>query len=79
MERLLMTIQEKVNAELEDRVVWKKTKSGIFTVKSLYSAIEPGNTIWFPRNIIWCPYVPPEVGFFCLGSLVGESFNIGSA
>ncbi|RVW79612.1 putative ribonuclease H protein [Vitis vinifera] len=61
VERLLMTIQEKVNAELEDRVVWKKTKSGIFTVKSLYSAIEPGNTIWFLRNIIWCPYVPPEV------------------
>ena len=63
---------------MKDRVVWKETKSGIFTVKSLYSAVEPGNTVRFPRNIIWSLYVPPKVGFFGLGSLVGESFNIGS-
>ncbi|RVW79819.1 hypothetical protein CK203_047621 [Vitis vinifera] len=81
VERLLMTIQGKrVSTKWEDRVVWNKTKSGIFLVKSLYSAVESGNTVWFPSNIIWSPYVPPKVVFFfCLGSLVGESFNIGSA
>ncbi|KAJ9693543.1 hypothetical protein PVL29_009476 [Vitis rotundifolia] len=71
-----MTIQGKVNAELEDRMVWKKTKSGIFTVKSLYNAIEPRNTIWFPRNIIWCPYVPPEVGFFAWEALWGKVLTL---
>ena len=65
MEWLLMTIQGKrVSTELEDRVLWKKTKNGIFSVKALFSAVEPGNAVWFPRNIIWSPYVPPKVGFF---------------
>ena len=79
VERLLMTIQGKrVSAEVEDRVIWKKTKSGFFTVKSLYSAEELGSTVRFSRKLIWSPYVSPRVGFFCLGSLMGESFNFGS-
>ena len=44
-------------------MVWKKTKSGFFTVKSLYGVVEPGSTIQFPRKIIWSPYVPPKVFF----------------
>ena len=71
-----MTIQGKrVSAEVEGRV-WKKTKSGFFIVKSLYSAGELGSTVRFPRKIIWSPYVPPRVGFFCLGSLVGEVLTL---
>ena len=43
-----MTIQGKrVSAEVEDRVSWKKTKSGFFTIMSLYSAGKPGSTVWF--------------------------------
>ena len=39
VERLLLTMQGiRVNAEREDKVIWKKTKSEFFTVKSLYSA-----------------------------------------
>ena len=53
-------------------MLWKKTKNEIFSIKSLYSAVEPRNIVRFPRNIIWSPYVPPKVG-----SLLGESFNIG--
>ncbi|KAL6350267.1 hypothetical protein AAG906_004214 [Vitis piasezkii] len=75
--RLLMTIQGKrVSAEVEDRVIWKKTKSGFFSIKSLYNVVELRSTVRFPRKIIWSPYVPPKVGF-CLGSLMGESFNFG--
>ena len=59
-----MTIQGKrVSVELEDRVLWKQIKNGIFSVKSLYSAVELGNAVRFLRNIIWSPYVPPKVGF----------------
>ena len=65
VEWLLMTIQGKrVSAEVEDRVIWKKTKSGFFTVKSLYSAEEPGSMVRFPRKIIWSSYVLPRVDFF---------------
>ena len=46
---------------------WKKTKNEIFSIKSLYSAVEPRNIVRFPRNISWSPYVPPKVGFFLLG------------
>ena len=42
----------------------KRQKMGFFSVKSLYSALEPGNAVRFQRNIIWSPYVPPKVGFF---------------
>ena len=79
MDQLLMTIQGKrVSAEVEDRVIWKKTKSGFFSIKSLYNVVELRSTVQFPRKIIWSPYVPPKVGFFCLGSLMGEIFNFGS-
>ena len=65
VERLLLTIQGKrVSADLEDRVLWKMTKDGIFSVKSLYSVVELGNIVLFLRSIIWSPYVPPKVGFF---------------
>ena len=75
MEQLLLTIQGiRVSADLENRVM----ENGFFTVESLYSAKEPGSTVRFPRKIIWSPFVPPRVGFFALGSLLGESFNFGS-
>ena len=62
-----MTIQGKrVSADLEDRVLWKKTKDEIFSIKSLYSAVEPGNAILVSRRIIWSPYVLPKMGLFFL-------------
>ena len=65
MEWLLLTIPGKrVSADLEDRVLWKKTKDGKFYVKSLYGALELGNIVMFPRRIIWSPCVPSKVGFF---------------
>ncbi|RVX02525.1 hypothetical protein CK203_031095 [Vitis vinifera] len=75
VERLLLTIQGiRVSAEMEDRVIWKKTKSGFFTVKSLYSAEELGSTVQFSRKLIWSPYVSPRVGFFLLGKPHGGKF-----
>ncbi|RVW65263.1 Transcription initiation factor TFIID subunit 5 [Vitis vinifera] len=40
VERLLLTIQgRRLNPLLEDRMLWKETKDGIFSVKSLYSTL----------------------------------------
>ena len=70
-----MTIQgNRVGAEVEDKVIWKKTKSGVFTVKSLYSVVELGSTVQFLRKIIWSPYIPLKVGFFLLGKPCGGKF-----
>ena len=54
----------------------KKTKNGIFSIKSLYSAVEPGNAVRFPKNIIWSPYVPPKVGFFAWEASWGKVLTL---
>ena len=76
MERLFSTLQGKrVVVGLEDRVVWKETKNEIFSVKSLYNTLEPSCVVPFRWSIIWSPCVPTNVGFFCLGSFMGEGPN----
>ncbi|KAL6326720.1 hypothetical protein AAG906_010894 [Vitis piasezkii] len=42
----------------------KRTKSGKFSVKSLYKALESGFLDPFPMKIIWNSWVQPKVGFF---------------
>ncbi|RVW36131.1 hypothetical protein CK203_079621 [Vitis vinifera] len=65
VERLLLTIQgRRLNLNLEDRVLWKETKDGIFSVKSLYSALVSRSVVQFPSSIIWSPCVPTKVGSF---------------
>ena len=65
VERFLLKIQGKgLISDLEDRVLWKKTKDGKFSVKSLYSALELRYAVPFLRSIIWSSCVPTKVGFF---------------
>ncbi|RVW65755.1 LINE-1 retrotransposable element ORF2 protein [Vitis vinifera] len=64
-ERLLSSIQGKrVDADGEDRMLWRGTKNEIFTVKSLYKSLDHSYAVSFPGNIIWSPYVPSKVSFF---------------
>ncbi|RVW92453.1 hypothetical protein CK203_042697 [Vitis vinifera] len=65
VERLLSTLKGKrLVAGLEDRVLWKASKNGIFSVKSLYNTLESSRAVPFPGSIIWSPCVPTKVGFF---------------
>ena len=65
VERFLSSIQGKrLDADVEDRMVWKETKNEIFTVKSLYKSLVHSSAVSFPCNIIWSPYVPTKVSFF---------------
>ncbi|RVW65556.1 Argininosuccinate lyase, chloroplastic [Vitis vinifera] len=65
VERFLSSIQGKrLNADVEDRMVWKETKNEIFTVKSLYNSLVYSCAVPFPWNIIWSRYVPTKVSFF---------------
>ncbi|RVW15849.1 Exportin-7 [Vitis vinifera] len=65
VERLLSSIQDKrLDADGEDRMLWKGTKNEIFTVKSLYKSLDHSCAVSFPGNIIWSPYVPSKVSFF---------------
>ncbi|RVW43975.1 putative mitochondrial protein [Vitis vinifera] len=65
VERLLSSIQGKrLDADGEDRMLWKETKNEIFTVKSLYNSLVHSCAVSFPCNILWSPYVPTKVSFF---------------
>ncbi|KAL6321191.1 hypothetical protein AAG906_015535 [Vitis piasezkii] len=73
---LLSFLQGKrINVVMEDRVLWNASKNGIFSIKSLYNTLDSGGAVPFPWRIIWSPCVPTKVGFFCLGSFLGEGAN----
>ena len=55
---------KKVCDDVEDVVFWTETKSGKFSVKSLYNALEPCSPSLFPSNCIWNVWVQPKVSFF---------------
>ena len=77
VERFLVTLQGKrVIVDLEDKVLWKETKDGKFSVKSLYGALELRIAVLFPRSIIWSPCVPTKVGFFAQEALWGKTLTL---
>ena len=65
MEQFMLKIQAfRVQRENEDKMVWTASRSGVFSVKSLYSTLEPGGSALFPYVGVWRAYVPPKVAFF---------------
>ncbi|KAL6328099.1 hypothetical protein AAG906_033381 [Vitis piasezkii] len=60
-ERFLERLQGKrVIEDVEDMVSWIETKSGKFSVKSLYVALEAGGSSLFPSSYIWNVNVQPK-------------------
>ena len=65
VEHFLQKIQAfRVQREVEDRVIWTASRCGTFTVKSLYSILEPEDSPLFPSGSIWRSSVPLKVAFF---------------
>ena len=65
MGRLLCCLDGKiVRVDEEDRVRWMDSKDGVFSVKSLYRALQPVSIASFPLKIIWNSYVQPKISFF---------------
>ena len=84
VERFLLTIQGKrLNADVEDRMMWRETKNKIFTIKSLYNSLDHSCAVPFPWSIIWSPYVPIKVGIFAWeapwGKVLTQVNSIGGA
>ena len=61
-----------MNGEGEDTVIWLETKSGTFSIKSLYSIPKRGRLVPFPIGVVWNAWVPPNMSFFLLGRHLGE-------
>ena len=65
MERLFCCLEgKKVRVDEEDRVRWMDSKDGVFSVKSLYRALQPVFLASFPSKIIWNSCVQPKLSFF---------------
>ena len=66
----------RVQREIEDKLVWTASRSGAFSVKSLYSTLEPGGSAMFPYVGIWSARVPPKVAFFAWEASWGKILTL---
>ena len=65
VERFLQKIKAfRVHRDVEDKVIWTISRYRTFSVKSLYSILEPEDSPLFPRGSIWKSSTPPKVAFF---------------
>ena len=70
VERLLGCLDgKKVRVDEEDRVRWMDSNDGVFSVKSLYRALQPVSFASFPSKIIWNSCVQPKISFFAWEAL----------
>ncbi|RVW37057.1 Translation initiation factor IF-2, chloroplastic [Vitis vinifera] len=76
-ERFMERIQSKrVIEDVEDTVSWTETKSGKFSVKSLYIALEAGGSSLFPLSFIWNANVQPKISFFAWEATWGKALTL---
>ncbi|RVX02510.1 LINE-1 reverse transcriptase-like [Vitis vinifera] len=77
MEQFMLKIQAfRWQREIEDKLVWTASRSGAFSVKSLYSTLEPGGSAMFPYVGIWSARVPPKVAFFAWEASWGKILTL---
>ncbi|RVX18473.1 putative ribonuclease H protein [Vitis vinifera] len=77
MEQFMLKIQAfRVQRVNEDKIVWTTSKSGVFSVKSLYAILEPGGSAMFPYVGIWKASVPPKVAFFAWEASWGKILTL---
>ncbi|RVW30599.1 LINE-1 reverse transcriptase-like [Vitis vinifera] len=73
MERLH---RNRVIEDVEDMESWTETKSGKFSVKSLYLALEAGCSAQFPSSLIWNENVQPKISFFAWEATWGKALTL---
>ncbi|RVW95287.1 Transposon TX1 uncharacterized 149 kDa protein [Vitis vinifera] len=73
MERLH---RNRVIEDVEDKVSWTETKSGKFSVKSLYLALEAGGSARFPSSLISNENVQPKISFFAWEATWGKALTL---
>ena len=57
---------------MEDTVQWTGSKNGLFSVKSLYKALDHRTLFSFPWKCIWKSCVHPKIFFFGWEALWGK-------
>ena len=74
--------------QFKDKLWWKETKSGCYSIKSCFDLLEGGRQHQLPIKMLWNPIVPTKVGFcawevwwgkiLTLNQLQKRGFSLGS-
>ena len=68
--------EKKVFVEGDDIVRWMEIKNGVFSVKSMYKALESRSSIPFPMKTIWSTCVQPKLCFFASEATWGKFLTL---
>ncbi|RVW52909.1 hypothetical protein CK203_110630 [Vitis vinifera] len=74
--KMCSVAMKRVQQAVDDRVIWRETKCGKFSVKSLYKSLVSGPPASFPSSAIWKVYVQPRVSFFWVGSNLEKALTL---
>ena len=76
-ERFLERLHGKrVLGDVDYMVVWTETKSGKFSTKSLYLALEADYPYLFPSSCIWNVWEQPNISFFAWEATWGKALTL---
>ena len=76
-ERFLLKIQAtRMQRDVDDMVIWTASRCGNFSVKSLYSVLEPGDPLLFPSSSIRRSCAPSKVAFFAWKATWGKVLTL---
>ncbi|RVW39191.1 hypothetical protein CK203_078186 [Vitis vinifera] len=76
-ERFLERLHGKrVLGDVDYIVVWTETKSGKFSTKSLYLALEADYPYLFPSSCIWNVWEQPNISFFAWEATWGKALTL---
>ena len=67
---------KRIQQGVDDREIWRKTKCGKFSVKSLYKSLVSGHLASFPSLVIWKVSVQPRVSFFGWEATWGKALTL---
>ena len=67
---------KRVLEDVDDMVVWNESKSGNFSAKSLYLALEVDCPVLFPSSYIWDVWVQPKISFFAWEAAWGKALTL---
>ncbi|RVW55047.1 hypothetical protein CK203_067034 [Vitis vinifera] len=68
--------RKQIQQGVDDRVIWRETNCGKFSVKSLYKSLVSGHPISFPSSAIWKVTVQPRVSFFGWEATWGKTLTL---
>ena len=77
MDRFLQVLYRKqIRPLMEDKIIFKGSRSDVFSVSSMYRALDCSPQVVFPSHLIWNPVIPPRMGFFAWEASWGKVLTL---